>query len=66
MKLHIFTALSWSWSSSISIVFDYRLDDQGSISGRGKGFFSVASVSRPTLGPTQPPIQWVPRVLSQE
>jgi hypothetical protein len=24
---------------SVSIVSDYRLDDQGSISGRGKGFF---------------------------
>jgi hypothetical protein len=26
--------------------------------------FPVASVSRPALGPTQPPVQWVPAVLS--
>jgi hypothetical protein len=50
----------WSWGSSVGIVSDYRLDDRDSISGRGKGFFSVASVSRPALGPTQPPVQWVP------
>jgi hypothetical protein len=28
--------------------------------GRGKGFFPPVSVSRPALGPTQRPIQWVP------
>jgi hypothetical protein len=28
-----------SWGSSVSIVSDYRLDDRGSIPGRGKGFF---------------------------
>jgi hypothetical protein len=38
---------------------DYRLDDQGSIAVKGKGFFPLASVSRPTLRPMQPPIQWV-------
>jgi hypothetical protein len=26
--------------------------------------FPLASVSRPALGPTQPPVQWVPVVLS--
>jgi hypothetical protein len=26
--------------------------------------FPLSSVSRPALGPTQPPVQWVPRVLS--
>jgi hypothetical protein len=26
--------------------------------------FPLTSVSRPALGPTQPPVQWVPRVLS--
>jgi hypothetical protein len=28
--------------------------------------FPLTSVSRPVLGPTQPPVQWVPRVLSLE
>jgi hypothetical protein len=50
-------------SSSVSIVSDYGLDDRA-IDVRSpteaKGFFSLASVSRPALGPTQPPVQWVP------
>jgi hypothetical protein len=37
-----------------------RLDDGGSIPGRGERIFPVASVSRPALGSTQPPVQWVP------
>jgi hypothetical protein len=48
------------WGSSVSILSDYRLDDRGSIPDRGRGFFSLASVSRPALRLTQPPVQWVP------
>jgi len=39
------------WSTSVSIVSDCRLDDQGSIAGRGKGFF---------LKPLCPDLLWGP------
>jgi hypothetical protein len=35
---------------------------RGSIPGRGERNLPLTSVSRPGLGPTQPPIQWVPGV----
>jgi hypothetical protein len=37
--------------------------DRGSMTGRGKRIFPLTSVSRPAIGPTQPPVQWVPEVL---
>jgi hypothetical protein len=40
---------------------DYRLDDRGSTSVRGKGFI-LSYISKPALSPTQPPIQKVPGV----
>jgi hypothetical protein len=49
--------------SSVVIVTGYGLDSRGAIPGRYKIFlFSIAS--RPSLGPAQPPIQWVLWVLS--
>jgi hypothetical protein len=36
------------------------------ILGRDERIFPLASVSRPALGPTQPPVQWVSGVLSRD
>jgi hypothetical protein len=49
-----------------SIVSDYGLDDRaiGVRSPAEAKDFPLASVSRPALGPTQPPVQWIPVVLS--
>jgi hypothetical protein len=40
------------------------LDDRGFESRQGLGIFLFTTVSRPALGPTQPPIQWVPKALT--
>jgi len=42
--------------SSVSIATDYGLEGPGSNSGGDEIF----RPSRPSLGPTQPPVQWVP------
>jgi hypothetical protein len=49
------------------MVSGYGLDDraiQGSMPGRGEIIFTLASVSKPALEPTQPPVQWIQGVLS--
>ena len=43
-------------SSSVGIATDYGLDGPGSNPGGNEIF----RLSRPALGPTQPPVQWVP------
>jgi hypothetical protein len=54
--------VSESWNSSVGIETGYGLDCRSSIPGRSKKFISSSSI--PGLGATQPPIQWVPWVLS--
>jgi hypothetical protein len=54
-----------SSASVVGLASGYGLDDRGSRSsspGRVKNFLFSTS-SRPALGSTQPPIQWVPGAL---
>jgi hypothetical protein len=61
--VHIVTR---SRGSSVSIVSCYGLDDRAIEvrSPAGEKICPLTSLSRPALGPTQPPAQWVPGVLS--
>jgi hypothetical protein len=46
------------------IALGYGLDNLGFESQQGLGIFHFTTASSPVLGPTQPPIQWVPGALS--
>jgi hypothetical protein len=49
----------------VGIATGYDLTARGSILDRGK-IFVFSTASRPTLGPTQLPLQWVPGFYSRE
>jgi hypothetical protein len=44
--------------------FQLLLDDRGFESRQELGIFLFTTACRPALGPTQPPLQWVPGALS--
>jgi hypothetical protein len=54
---------SRSRDSSVDIETGYGLDGPGSIAGRFK-IFIFSTASRPALGATHPPIQWVTGAIS--
>jgi hypothetical protein len=45
--------------SSVGTVSDYGLDGRSSTPRHRQSIFPLPSASRPALGPTQPPVQWV-------
>jgi hypothetical protein len=60
-NIHYFTSVSRG--TSVSFVSDYGLDDRAfevRSPARAWRISPLASVSRPALGPTQPPVQRMP------
>ena len=55
-RIYIYIYIICGPGSSVGITTDYGLDDPGSNPGEDEIFLP----SRPTLGPTQPPVQLVP------
>jgi hypothetical protein len=62
--LGFLTKLNMSWDISSVTALGYGLDDRGFDSRQELGIILFTTVSRPALGPTHPPIQWVSGALS--
>jgi hypothetical protein len=60
--VHIFSSALYSQGAGIAL--GHGLDDRGFELRQGLGIFFFIPASRPALGPTQPPMQWVPGALS--
>jgi hypothetical protein len=63
----IFQTYKFQTGARVALLLGYGLDECDQFpAGAMKGFlFLLPTVSRLALGPSQPPIQWVPVVLSQ-
>jgi hypothetical protein len=64
LKLYLIFCFPWSRDSVVGIAAGYGLDDRGVGVHAPVGSRIFFKSSRPALGSTQPPIQWIPCFLS--
>jgi hypothetical protein len=63
----VFTVVTRSPDSVVGIATGYGLDDTGVgiLSPSAVNNFLFSTLSRPGLGPIQPPVEWLPGALSR-